>query len=93
MAKAIRCPSQPLVTTTSLLRTTKYSPRGPHSLVDRGREPSTCGIGDDGARHGRSLLHARQVRGRLIGQTVVDEDKLPGCRVCRLRAVMHRTVG
>jgi PIN domain nuclease of toxin-antitoxin system len=25
----------------------------------------------------RSLLHARQVRGRLIGQTVVDDDKLP----------------
>jgi hypothetical protein len=76
MAKAIRCPSQPSVTTTSLLRTTKYSPRGPHSLVDRRREPSTCGIGDDGDRHGRSLLHARQVRGRLIGQTV-DDDKLP----------------
>jgi hypothetical protein len=64
--------------------------RGPQSLVDRGREHSTCGIGDFGDRHGRGVLLARQVRGRLIGRTIVDDDQLPGCRVCRLRAVLHR---
>jgi hypothetical protein len=64
--------------------------RGPQSLVDCGREHSTCGIGDFGDRHGRGVLLARQVRGRLIGRTIVDDDQLPGCRVCRLRAVLHR---
>jgi hypothetical protein len=64
--------------------------RGPQSLVDRGREHSTCGIGDFGDRHGRGVLRARQVRGRLMGRIIVDDDQLPGCRVCRLRAVLHR---
>ena len=51
--------------------------RGPQSLVDRGREPSTCGIGDDGDRPGRGNPHALQVRGRLIGRAIVDDDQLP----------------
>ena len=71
------CSSHPSLTTASLLRSARYSPRNLQSLVDGCREANVAGIPDDRDRRSACILHARQVHLGSVGRAILDGNQLP----------------